>query len=202
MVFWMDRHKKVGVSGCSLRNRDGSVQASGGYFPSLINFFSWMFFIDDIPFLEKIIKPFHLSHSLLPLCKDKRHFFRQRDWLTGAFFLIRKEVIESVGLLDEDYFMYTEDVDYCYRVKKMGWKIIYLPRWSIIHLGGGSATNEFSLVSEFQGIKTFFQKNKPEWQLPIIRLFLKGGALARFFLWSVLQRKGLVKIYAKAFKIA
>jgi len=64
------------------------------------------------------------------------------DWLGFACVLIRREIIDQVGLLDDEIFMYFEDVDYCHRVKAMGWNIIYWKRSKIVHLLGGSS--EFS----------------------------------------------------------
>lgn len=189
MVQWFNKHANVGVASAALRNSDGSLQATGGFFPSLFNIFSWMFFIDDIPFL--ISKPYHLRPG-------KK--LRQVDWLTGAFFMIREKVVEQVGMLDPDYFMYVEDMDYCYRVKKAGWNIVYNPNESIIHLGGASSTKEFPLISEFRGILTFYKKHKPAWQYPLVKLLLKTGALLRIGILGILKGPHIGKIYAKAFQ--
>jgi len=194
MTKWMDAHPRVGVASCMLVNPDGTIQGTGGYFPNLIRVFSWMT-IEDIPGVDKIIKPFHPLHSK-SVFKNEKFYEKKReiDWLTGAFLFIRKKVIDQVGLIDEDYFMYTEDVDFCYRAKKAGWKIIYLSKWSIVHLGGQSSTSEFPIVSEFKGIKLFYKKHYPSWQYPVARFFLKIGALLRMPInW---------RTYAKAFKIA
>ena len=59
MIKWMEDNSKVGISTCALKNTDGTLQGSGGYFPNLFRVFSWLFFLDDIPFLDLLIKPFH-----------------------------------------------------------------------------------------------------------------------------------------------
>lgn len=204
MVIWMRNHPKVGVSSCALKNKDGSVQGTGGYFPHLTKVFAWMFFLEDLPILDKLIKPFHPMHGQSPFYKGEGLFKieLERDWLTGAFFLMRRKVYEQVGLIDKDYFMYTEEVDYCYRVKKLGWKVWYLPRWKIIHYGGASSTREFPILSEYKGIKTFYRKHKPEWQTPLLRLFLKMGAFIRIFLFGALKGKEAAVTYVKAFSEA
>lgn len=202
MVAWMDNNPKAGIASCALKNSDGSLQATGGYFPTLLRVFSWMT-IQDFPFVDNFIKPFHPGKEK-SYAKNTMFYSKERelDWLTGAFMLIRREVIDKVGYLDEDYFMYTEDTDYCFRAKSKGWKIYYLPNWSITHLGGASSTKEYPLLSEYKNIKLFYQKHYPAWQYPILRSLLKLGALGRMVLFGILEGGKAGKIYAKAFREA
>jgi GT2 family glycosyltransferase len=204
MVGWMDKNPKVGISSCALRNADRTLQGTGGYFPSLFKVFAWMFFLEDIPFLSKIIKPYHPMHPNSPFYKGEELFKKEdeRDWLTGAYFLIRREAFKEVGFFDKDYFMYVEEVDYCFRAKEKGWQIRYLPQWDIIHYGGASGTGEFATLSEYKGIKIFYSKHYPSWQKPILILMLKLGALLRMILFGLTKGPGVAKIYAKAFATA
>ena len=202
MISWMELNPKVGVASCALLNNDGSIQGTGGYFPSLIRVFSWMT-IQDIPFIDNLIKPFHPMRSKSFRKGDA--FFKEEkelDWVTGAFFLIRRKVIDKVGYFDEDYFMYTEEVDYCYRIKMAGWKIYYVPTPSVIHLGGASGIKGDNVLKEFNGIKLFYKKHYPSWQYPLLRLFLKIGALGRVLVFGLIEGGVSAKIYAKAFREA
>lgn len=202
MVKWMDENPKVGIASCALKNSDGSMQGTGGYFPTLLRVFSWMT-IQDFPLVDKLIKPFHPVHHLS--FKKGESFYdkeKELDWLTGAFMLIRREVIKEVGYFDEDYFMYTEETDYCYRAKQAGWKIYYLPKWSIAHYGGSSGKTWGHVIPEYEGVKLFYKKNYPAWQYPILRTLLKLGALWRIFILGALKGKGATKVYAQAFKVA
>lgn len=70
------------------------------------------------------------------------------DWISGAYFLIRKEVIDQIGLLDEKYFMYYEEVDYCMAAQKAGWTVKYDPTIKVIHLGGASTVGTGKSVSQ------------------------------------------------------
>lgn len=202
MSKWMDSNRKVGIATCALKNRDNSFQGTGGYFPTLGRVFSWMT-IQDIPGVDKLIKPFHPMKNKA-IVKGMEFYKKEKelDWVTGAFFFVRKEVFEQVGLLDESYFMYVEEVDFCYRAKKKGWRVWYLPGWSIVHYGGASGTKEMSVLSEYQGIKMFYQKHYPKWQYFFLRVFLKIGAIWRMFLFGFLEGPVSAKIYAKAFKVA
>jgi GT2 family glycosyltransferase len=204
MVLWTNKNPKVGVSTCALRNLDGSLQGTGGYFPNLFKVFAWMFFLEDIPFVDRLIKPFHPMHPQSPLYKGEGFFKKahQRDWVTGAFLLTRKDIFDEAGGFDEDYFMYTEEVDLCWRIKKKGWQVWFLPKWNIVHLGGASSTSEFPILSEYKGVKLFYKKNKPAWQMPLVRLFLKGGAALRIPIYGLIKGKEAAITYAKAFKAA
>jgi len=201
MIDWMNKNKQAGVSTCALKNKDGSLQGTGGYFPNLFQVFSWMFFIEDIPLVDKLIKPFHPMHPHSPFYKGEAFFekLHQQDWITGAFMLFRREIINQAGYFDDDYFAYVEEVDYCWRIKSKGWEVWYLPQWSIVHLGGASSTKEFPILSEIKGIKIFYSKHKPEFQQKILRLFLKCGMFLRMMLFGVIKGKEEAKLYAKAF---
>ena len=195
MVGWLDNNPKIGLATCSLKNKDGSIQATGGFFPTLLRVFSWMT-IQDLPFVDRFIKPFHPKSSFYREVTSSAYpQGRELDWVTGAFLLVRREVINQIGYLDEEYFMYTEDTDYCYKAKEKKWKIVYSPVWSITHLGGASSTKEFPILSEYKNVKLFYKKHYPSWQYGILRTLLKLGSLWRMVLISP-------KTYAKAFREA
>lgn len=81
------------------------------------------------------------------------------DCLVGAFMMVRREVIEQVGLLDEEFFMYGEDIDWCYRIKEAGWRIVYNPTVSITHYKGASSRKKpFKIVYEFHRAMYIFHK--------------------------------------------
>lgn len=203
MVSWMDRNPSFGVSTCQLLNSDGSIQETGGYFPTIGRVFGWMFFLDDLPI--KLFKPIH-PHA--PGFYTKDAFYtseHEMDWVTGAFFLIRREVFENVGYLDENFFMYAEEMEYCFRIKKAGFKIGYVPSVSIIHFGKKSSTTGSSgaILGEYKGLKYFYSKHYAPVNLLILRLLLKAGAALRILLFGIIMRKKeAMSIYAQAFGAA
>ena len=150
-----------------------------------------------------LIKPFHPLKAK-SFFKSESFYKKKRelDWVTGAFFLTRKEIFGGVEQWDKNYFMYFEEVDLCFRAKRLGWRVMYLPQWSILHYGGASGTSEFSTLSEFRGIKRFYKKFYPHWQYPLLRLFLKIGSLARIVALVILEGRESAKIYVKAYKQA
>lgn len=203
MVEVMEKNPKVGIASCQLVGKTGEIQPSGGFFPHLGRVFAWMFFLDDLPFLSWWIKPFH-PHP--PQFYTRDSWYQQphfQDWVTGAFFLIRKQVQEEIGFLDEKFFMYVEEMEYCYRAKKAGWQVFYTPVTKIIHLGGQSGTAKGVLLGEYQGLQYFFGKHKPAWQKIFLRLFLKIGALLRLVLFGIIKKNPEVRrIYVEAFRFA
>lgn len=202
MISWMDEHPGVGVSSCGLLNPDKKTyQGSGGYFPTLPRVFAWMSFLDDIPGIDKLIKPFHPLHGWSPFYKNEGYFKKthKQDWLTGAFFLMRKSAMDEVGLFDEDFFLYVEEVELSYRFVKAGWEIWYLPKWSIVHYGQVTTGSENSIVMEMKHLKLFYSKHFPKWQLPVLTAIMKFGALIRIGIYGVFKGSKVAKIYAKAF---
>jgi GT2 family glycosyltransferase len=203
MIDWMEKNNKVGVASCQLVYQDGSIQRTGGYFPNLLRIFSWMFFFDDLPLIKELIKPFH-PHEPRTGWLSSQYFQKQhlQDWVTGAFFLVRKRVIDQIGLLDEKFFMYVEEVEFCYRAKKAGWQVIYLPITKIVHLALKSGTQAGARLGEYQGLIYFYKKHKPSWQLQILKIFLKTGALLRLLIFGIMKNDPeMRRIYAQAFKV-
>lgn len=196
MVGFMEKNPKIGISSCQLIGENGEIQASGGFFPNLFLVFAWMFFIDDLPFVGKLIRSFH-PHA--PWYKSK-HF---QDWVTGAFFLISRNVVDQIGFLDENFFMYVEEMEYCFRAKKKDWQVVFAPITKIIHLGGQSSGTRRAIISEYQGLKYFFAKHKKRWETIPLRIFLRIGAVLRIFLFGIIkQDKEALKIYAEAFSVS
>ncbi|MDP3918253.1 MAG: glycosyltransferase family 2 protein [Candidatus Woesebacteria bacterium] len=202
MITWMDIHPKVGLSSCALVNPDGKTyQGSGGYFPTLPRVIAWMTFIDDIPGLDNLIKPYHPMHGWSPIHTNENYYkkIHKQDWVTGAFFLMRKEAMDKAGIFDEDFFLYVEEVELAYRFVKSGWEVWYLPMWKTLHFGMTTTGSEKAMVMEMRNLKLFYSKHMSKWQIPILTLTLKFGALLRLVIYAILGRFNTAKIYAKAF---
>ncbi len=193
MVSWMDNNPKVAVSSCALSNEDEkTLQGSGGSFPNLSKVIAWMTFIDDLPIINKLFDSYHPQLDYF----EKTH---KQDWVTGAFYLVRKNVLDMSGGFDLDYNSYVEETDLSYRISKLGYDTWYLPKWKIVHFGSQSYGTENSIIFEMKNLKIFYSKHYPKWQLPILSFVLKFGCLLRIIVFS-LFKPDLVKIYAKAFK--
>lgn len=179
---WLASHPESHCCTAQLLNPDKSIQASGGFFPNLLNMFTWCVGLDDLPATNIFIKPFH-PHTPNFYTKDK--FYQTdhlQDWVTGAFMLFRKSVYNKIGGFDEKWFMYGEEYEYQYRMHLAfpQSQIWYLIGPQIIHLGGASAiTKTDPIVREYEGVVAFFVKHKPKYQLKIILVLLKLNSRLR-----------------------
>jgi len=187
MAEFMDRNPKVGVIGCRLLNPDSSWQPSCGYFPNLAVAFLMLF----------------AEHWLGSLVRFSPKKPKEVDWVMGAAMMIRPKVIEKAGLMDEGIFMYMDEVEWCWRIKKAGWKIMFWPGAEIIHLGGGSSPEgrKWPIVNIYRGLLYFYQKHKPWWQKEILKFMLKSKAWLAIFLGKLTGNKYLVETYEEAAKI-
>ncbi|TRZ53920.1 glycosyltransferase family 2 protein [bacterium] len=179
----LDNLKKIpgaGIYTCKLLNTNKTTQASGGHLPTLGNVFAWQFFIDDLPLIGRLIPSFH--PQLASYDRD-----RQMDWVTGAFMIIPKKVFDEVGGFDENIFMYTEEMELCFRINKLGYSTVYQNSPSIIHLGGASGGSVLAITGEVKNMLYFWKKHKPVWQLPLIKLFFFGGSLLRLLIFGIIK---------------
>lgn len=176
------KDKNIGVYSCNLTNRDGSHQPSGGYFPNLFRLFAWQFFIDDIPPFSSLIKSIHPHASR-----------KQPDWVTGAFMLIKAKIFWEAGGFDEKIFMYTEELELCYRIKKLGKTVVHDSRTSIIHLGGASGGSYLAITAEVAGMLYFWQKHLPCWQLPVVKLIFFVGSLLRYVIFGIIKANAIAR---------
>lgn len=210
MVMWIEKFPKVGAISCALVRENGRIQPNGGSFPDLLRVFAWTSFLDDIPGLALILGSYHSSPSI-PISKNIYKVQHQKDWISGAAFLLRRDVFEQIGGFDEKLFMYGEDIEYCFRIKKRGWQIWYVPITRIVHFGFASGKGgvvkfakayvgkEGGIIGEFEGLKYFYRKHYARWQYSLLLLFLRVGALLRIFLFGILGRQTEARrIYAKA----
>jgi GT2 family glycosyltransferase len=125
-IRFIEAHPKAGIVGCKLKYPDGRFQPSAYSFPTVWNMFAEATFLYRVFPKTKLFGGYHLTYL------DYSHDV-QVDWLIGAFLLIRREVIDTVGMLDEQFFMYAEDTDYCYMAKQAGFEVWFTPRGEIFH---------------------------------------------------------------------
>ena len=167
MVEYLDDHPQAGALGPQLLNPDGSIQSSRRRFPTLAT-----------AFLESTVLQQWFPHN-----RVTRHYYmadrpddevQEVDWVTGACLLVRRETVEQVGLLDEGFFMYSEELDWCRRMKAQEWKVVYLPTARVIHYGAQSSEQVKSFQHiQFQRSKVrYFRKYHGPWQAEVLRLFI------------------------------
>jgi hypothetical protein len=129
MLKLIQNQPKAGMVGAQLLNPDGSFQASHSHFPTL-----WREFLILSGIGRRLFGRWHPSHG-----PEVEKGPQKVDYIEGACLLARKNVYQQIGGLDESFFMYAEEVDLCYRMRRAGWQVWYQPEARVVHYGGGSS---------------------------------------------------------------
>lgn len=175
LIRFLESHPKAGAVGCMLINPDGSFQAaSRRSLPT-----PWVAFTRIIG-LSRIFprSPIFGRYNLTYLKPDHES---EIDVLSGSLSMFRVEAIAAVQYFDEDYFMYGEDIDLCYRIKKAGWQIFYTPRTKAIHYKGESSKrSELSYIANFySAMLIFINKHFPTRYSGLVKLLITVGIVIR-----------------------
>lgn len=168
MIEFMDENEDVGATTCKLVMPNGKIDdASHRGFPTPWNSFCHFSGISKLFSHSKLFSGYNLGWMDL----SKAH---EIDVLAGAFMLVRRGAGEDIGWWDEDYFFYGEDIEFCYQLKKLGWKIYYIPEVSILHYKGVSGgikknskeittaspeTKRWATRQRFKAMKIFYNKH-------------------------------------------
>jgi GT2 family glycosyltransferase len=196
LLTFLETHPEAGVAGAQLLNPDGSKQNSIANFPSLAT-----------ELLNKSLLRW-LFPGKFPGKERRYQDPVEVDSVIGACMMVRREAAERVGWLDEDYFLFLEETDWCFRIKRAGWKIYHFPAAEITHLQGKSAEQDKkrSKVEYYRSRYHFFRKNRGHSQLVIlfvglvirliIEFLLTGiGSLLTFFAIKKWRRKLSVHLH-------
>jgi N-acetylglucosaminyl-diphospho-decaprenol L-rhamnosyltransferase len=164
LVDFMDAHPTVGIAGSSFENPDGTDWPLAFRFPSIAGQFEQAVRLGIVTRL--------LRHWVV--ARTMGHQPAEVDWVAGASMMIRRQVIEDVGLMDEAYFLYFEEVDYCLQARRAGWSCWYVPQSRVMHICGQST-----------GVSSPQQNTRPlpdYWFASRSRFFVKnhGVVYARF----------------------
>jgi len=126
---FLESHPKAGLVGSRLEDPDGTPQVSAFQFPGIL---SELISTMRLGLLSKLLSAYVVAKPL----KNKAH---QTDWVAGASMLVRTEVFEQVGMMDEGFFLYYEEVEFCLRAKRKGWQCWYEPQSHVVHLVGAAS---------------------------------------------------------------
>lgn len=188
LVNFAESKKDLGIAGPRLLNLNDTPQPSAAPFYTLpvtaISLFSGDKFLRQSPSKSTPV-----------------------DWVSGACFLIKREVIEKIGLLDERFFMYAEEMEFCYRAKKAGYQVYFYPQAEVIHLiqGGSSASwqgKQKAIWGIYRGLIHFYRKHFAPWKLFVLKFLLKAKAVGAWLLGVFTNNRYLKETYAKAYQLA
>lgn len=180
MVVFMDSHPNAGAAGVKLINPDGSFQASYTPFPSLMS---------EILILTALgrhfIRPSFPSYGP----NNNKKALKIRGYVEGACLIASHDAIKKTGILDENIFMYAEDVDWCYRFNEAGWEVWYLSDIAVIHYGGQSSkTNKRKMLGELYRSRIyFFRKHYGHAAARLLEILIYNIHLAKILYYKFLR---------------
>ena len=181
MIDFLDSKPAVGVLGPLLIDPDGNIQLPSSNFPDLKQQILYMLSCKFL--LNRIARSSEQRVAL----KLKIPF--EVDWVSGACFMLKRIIYETIGGLDESFFLYAEDVDWCIRIKDSGWKIFCHPSIEVVHIGGVSSKKNIYLLltSRYKSNLYFAKKHFSSSQLFILRLIVVSGLFFRLILTPVIK---------------
>lgn len=172
MVAFLDRSPEAAAVGGKLINPDGSFQAGYADFSTL---------------LEEFLVATHIGELLwegYPSHIESEHA-KEVDWMSSACLLLRRSALDKVGLLDESYFIYGDEADLQYRLKKAGWGVYYLPGIHTVHYGGRSMDRWRRRRMVYRGKMLFYRKNYGTVRTWILRSMLGILSLGKLLFWCL-----------------
>lgn len=190
MVKFMEDNPNCGIASCKVLGFDGHLQPNGGDLPLGLSLLVWLFNLETLG----IYKPsFHRNDE------DYYQSSHQVGWVSGNFMMIKREVLGKVGFLNDDYFMYFEDVEYCYKTKKIGFGVMIDPRVSIKHLSGGSLDDpKFRQWSgEFRGLLYFYRKEFGQLSEILLKGLIYFSSILRIIAFILTGKSAYAKTYGK-----
>ncbi len=155
LAAFADEHPEAAVVGPRLLNQDGSLQRSVRGFPSVWRLATEYFFLRKLAPRSRALNAFYgagFDHDEV----------REAEFLMGACLLVRREAADTVGLFDEDFFMFSEETDWCYRFRQAGWKVLFTPEAEFVHVGGATTRQNWGPMfrEQLRGHLRFLAKHR------------------------------------------
>lgn len=172
---------KTGIVGGLMENKNHSLQRSFGSFYTLPHVAKMLFLGEKG---ELAGKSFTEIHSV--------------DWVSGGFMMVRSDIYQKLGGFDEKIFMYVEDVEFCYRVKKAGYQVVVNPKAAVIHVGHGSSNRTFAVTHIYSGLSYLYKKQRSVLEFRGLMVLLYTKALFVIVFGTIMKRPELVNRYRQA----
>lgn len=183
-VSLFEKDKAIGVIGGKIINRQGGKENSAGHFLKSYQVLVMSLGLDDL---------FGVRFSPSKLCEV--------DFVSGGFMAVRKKLFGRLGGFDKNLFMYMEDMEFCFRVKKEGLKVMFEPNVQIVHEGQASSNRGFAVKNIYKGLFYFHKKHGTPFSYFFIRSILILKARTLVALGKIVNNKYLVDTYSQTLKI-
>lgn len=186
LVRFMNEHPDVGACGPKVLNRDGSLQYQcRRSFPTISSSLFYFLRLHRLFPGKKRFGQYLMTHRNSDEAGEV-------DSVSGCCMMVRREVIEEVGILDENFIMYGDDLDWCYRIKQAGWKVFYVPDYQIVHFGGQSSRNlsRKCIVLFYRAMGIFYRKHYA----------LKHSFIVNYLVYAGIYLKAFIALCANFFR--
>jgi N-acetylglucosaminyl-diphospho-decaprenol L-rhamnosyltransferase len=175
LARFADEYPDAAIVGPRLLNPDGSLQRSARSFPTFWRLATEYLFLRKLAPRSRALNAFYeggFDHDEV----------RDVDWLFGACLLVRRDAADEVGLFDEDFFMFSEETDWCYRFRQAGWKVYFFPGAEVVHVGGASHGGAL-FAENVRGQLRFLAKHRGAREAERARRLLLAGVRLRLLLF-------------------
>ncbi len=192
LVRRMEEYADTGAASCKLLYEDGSLQRSCQSFPTVATELWQCLYLDKLFPESRVFGKYMMTYWPMD-------DFREVDVVMGACMLLRRKALDEIGLLDESFFMYSEEVDLCYRLKKAGWKVRYVPEVQATHIWGGSSRQVpvETMLRLYKSRVQFFRKHYGVVSATFLKLVLYFESVLRiaggYFIYGVFQKRSLLQ---------
>lgn len=181
LVSYLKQNERIGVIGGKMIGNNKKPEHSAGKFFNLPELFLMTLGLDEL---------FGVRFS--------PNKFRKVDFVSGGFMMVRADLFKRLDGFDENFFMYVEDMEFCYRVKKSGYNVYFTPDVTISHAGQGSSNREYAVVNIYKGMLYFYRKHKSPLEYWIARSMLTLKASFVYTLGIVTNKSYYKKTYKEA----
>lgn len=188
---------RLGILAATLVNPDGTLQPQGGSAPSLFALTNHLFLFDDLPVIGKLLPSTQHTGWSAHWPNNADHLTKI-DWVAGTAMMLKRAVINEIGYLDENIFMYGEDVEYCLRANHHHWDVAIHTQAYITHLQTASSSQLNAVVGEMNGYLYIWAKHKPTWQLKFAKAIIKAGIWLRILIFGTIGSREKYQLYRKA----
>ena len=184
LAAFADEHPEAAVVGPKLLNPDGSLQRTLRGFPTIWRLTTEYFFLRKFGPRTRALNAFYGS-------RDAHDEVREAEWLLGACLLVRRQAADTVGLFDEDFFMFSEETDWCYRFRQAGWSVLFTPDAEFTHVGGATTARDWGPLyrEQLRGHLRFLAKHRGLTQAEQARWLLLVAMLLRSLVFTGDRRK-------------
>lgn len=186
---------RLGMVAASLIYPDGSYQFQGGSYPTLFTLAVHMLMLDDIPVFGRLLPSTQEDIPPTQYHRTDSQPLLQKGWVAGTAVMVRRDMLEEIGLLDEKIFMYAEDLELCVRATDHHWDIVIHPTAYVTHHKAASSSAKTAILGELHGYLYVWAKHKPLWQTAVAQFLIKLGCLIRIVIFGTMSYRQKVKTY-------